>query len=268
MTARIRFIFIAALLGIITLFVLPIQALLLKLRSPLARKLPMVWHGLALRLIGMRVKVKGAPVSDRPLMIIANHTSWTDIPVLGSLVEVCFIAKQEVDEMPGAGLLARMQRTVFVKREEKRAVGKQVDAITERLVNGDAMVLFGEGSTGNGSHVGPFKSSLLGAAQYAVASGAVDKAIIQPVSIAYTGLHGIPLGHVTRARTSWCGIQELTPHAIYILLKSAWDVEVRFGEPMEFTNAANRRKLAVDTRQRVREMFVSSIHKRDNNLVS
>ena len=99
MTARIRFIFIAALLGIITLFVLPVQALLLKLRSPLARKLPMVWHGLALRLIGMRVKVKGAPVSDRPLMIIANHTSWTDIPVLGSLVEVCFIAKQEVDEM-------------------------------------------------------------------------------------------------------------------------------------------------------------------------
>lgn len=268
MIAKIRFFICMLILVIATIILFPIQYIFVKLKLRAVRKIPKLWHRLAMKLAGVRITVKGDIPQSRPLMIIANHTSWTDIPVLGSLMELCFIAKQEVNEMPGANLLARMQRTVFVKREEKRGVGNQVNEITQRLLDGDVMVLFGEGSTGNGSKVGQFKSSLLGAAQYAVSSGDIEKVMIQPVSIAYTGLQGIPLGHFTRTKSAWYGDLDLGPHALYILMKSSWDIEVSFGEAIEFTKESNRRQIALESQAQVRNMFVKSIHKRGDEVLA
>ena len=268
MIAYIRLMIMLLVLVPFTLLLLPFQILALALKLNVSKKIPLIWHRAVLRLVGIRVTLKGTIPTTGPLMIIANHISWTDIPVLGSIMELCFIAKQEVNEMPGAGFLSRMQRTVFVKREEKRAVGEQVNQITQRLLDGDVMVLFGEGSTGNGSRVGAFKSSLLGAAQYAISNSEIEKVIIQPVSIAYTGLQGMPLGHFTRAKAAWYGDLPLSPHAFYILLKSAWDVEVTFGEPIEFTKDSKRRVIAGEVRQQVRDMFVKSVHRRTDDVLA
>jgi len=267
MIARFRFVLVLICLLPITILLLPIQFIAVKLQLGLRKKIPLLWHRLALKLVGMNVVVKGNPPTHGSLFIVANHVSWTDIPVMGSIMELCFIAKQEVDELPGARTLARMQRTVFVKREEKNAVGEQVNEITQRILAGDVMVLFGEGSTGDGSHIGEFKSSLLGAAQYAITGGGVKEVIIQPVSIAYTGLQGMPLGRFTRSNTAWCGDLDLAPHALYIMLKSAWDVEVTFGEPIRFDEHTNRRKVASEVREQVRNMFVQSIHQRGEEVL-
>ena len=84
------------------------------------RPAPRLWHRLVLRLLGLRVRTVGEPAAARPLLIAANHISWTDVMVLGSLADVHFIAKSELASWPVLGTLARLQRTVFVEREARR----------------------------------------------------------------------------------------------------------------------------------------------------
>jgi 1-acyl-sn-glycerol-3-phosphate acyltransferase len=67
-------------------------------------------------LMGVRITVTGTAAGERPLLLLANHMSWLDIPVLASVAPVSFIAKKEVAGWPVVGFLARTQRTVFVDR--------------------------------------------------------------------------------------------------------------------------------------------------------
>lgn len=266
MIARIRLFLVIFTLGIITLCMIPVQWLALKLHLKISHTLPMIWHRLATRLVGLNIKVTGKVPHDRPMMIVANHVSWMDIPVLGTITELCFIAKHEVNSMPGANLLARLQRTIFVVREEKRKAGKQAQEITNRMLEGDAIVLFGEGTTHDGNRIGEFKSALLGAAQFALKEDEIENVLIQPVSIAYTKLHGMPLGRHARTKAAWYGDMTLGEHAINIILKGAWDVEVVFGEPVVFDESSNRRLVTRQVQAQVRNNFLNILHKRQNEL--
>ena len=73
--------------------------------------IPRLWHRLVVRALGFRVTVHGSDAGQRPLLIASNHISWTDIIILSSLAEVCFIAKSEIAGWPIFGTLARLQRT-------------------------------------------------------------------------------------------------------------------------------------------------------------
>ena len=142
-----------------------------------------LWHRFVCLLMGVRVTVTGAPTSERPLLLLANHASWLDIPILAAVAPVSFIAKSEVAAWPVVGFLARAQRSVFVERSRRHATGTQADEVAGRLSKGDIMVLFAEGTSGDGNQVLPFRSALVGAAQKAVGSNGV--ATVQPVAIAY-----------------------------------------------------------------------------------
>lgn len=238
-----------------TFLLAPVQALLLAFAPQPARRLPRFWHRLFLKLIGVRVHVHGQIATERPLMLVSNHVSWSDILVLGSIADVCFIAKDEVRSWPGINWLARLQRTVFVNRERKRDAGIQADTIAERLVEGDVMVLFAEGTTGNGQKLLPFKSALFGAAQSAIAQAGLERVAIQPVAIAYNGLHGMPLGRFHQALAAWPGDLELVPHLSRFLTEGAFDVDVGFGDAISFTAATRRREIADATHANVRNMF-------------
>jgi len=267
MTARLRLILVALILVPITLALIPVQFIAIKMIPKLARRLPVAWHRLMTRLIGIRVIVKGQIPKIRPVMIVSNHVSWMDIPVLGSVMDLCFIAKTEVGEMPVASLLAKLQRSVFVTREDRRGSGEQAKQITGRMLAGDVMVLFAEGTTGDGHRVHAFKSSLFGAAQYAVLEGDGRTVYIQPVAIAYTRLYGMPLGRYHQAEAAWPGNLALLSHARNFLLKGAYDVEVSFGEPIAFERDTKRRKIAADTRKSVRALFNRSMRQRGAELL-
>ena len=267
MIARLRLYIVIFILAIVTLFLIPVQWVAIKLNLGIARKLPMLWHKIATRFVGLKIRVSGNIPQTRPLMIVSNHISWMDIPVLGSIMELSFIAKSEVNEMAGANFLSRLQRTIYVVREDKRKAGKQAQEITQRMLQGDAMVLFGEGTTHDGNRVGTFKSALLGAAQFALKEDAVENVLIQPVSIAYTRLHGMPMGRYTRAKAAWYGDMRLGGHAINIMLQSAWDVEVIFGEPVVFDENSNRRQVTKEIQSQVRDNFLSTLHARKNEIV-
>ena len=137
-------------LGLAALVMPPmVLAQLVILKTGLARPalLPRLWHRFMLKLFGFRVRVHGEMARGRPLLIVANHISWTDIMVAGSLGEVAFVAKSEVASWPAIGPLSKLSRTVFVERDRKARAGTQAGELAGRLSAREAMVLFAEGST-------------------------------------------------------------------------------------------------------------------------
>ena len=155
--------------------------------------------------------------------------------------QVCFIAKSEISGWPIFGWLARLQRTFFIERDKPGKSGEQASELARRLAAGDVMVLFAEGSTSDGNLILPFKSTLFGAASAAIREGVAEKVHIQPVAITYMRVHGMPMGRQHRPLAAWIGDSDLVPHLGAILREGAMDVDIRFGEPIEF-NAASDRK--------------------------
>jgi lyso-ornithine lipid O-acyltransferase len=262
MMARLRLAFVFLGIFAATIVMAPAQLLAVWLGLPLARKIPVAWHRIALRLTGICVHVRGAPPKARPLLIVANHISWADIVVLGSIMELCFIAKSEVTGWPGIGWLARMQRTVFVDRSRKRETRNQNETIAARLLQGDAMVLFAEGTTGNGIKLLPFKSALFGSINQALEAAHVSHVTVQPVAIHYTLLHGLPLGRYHQAGAAWPGSIALAPHLMTFVAGGAWDVEVVFCPPADFSLDTPRKQIAASARKAVREAFIASARMR------
>lgn len=224
-----------------TMLLLPAHLLLLALDHPLARRLPRVWHRCARHLLGLRITCRGGPDGRRPLMLVANHASWLDIVVLASLADVAFVAKAEVRHWPVFGWLARWQRSVFVDRSARKTTATQIDAIAERLDRGEIIVLFAEGTTSDGNRVLSFKSALFGAARASAARSDAGSVLLQPVTIAYTGVHGLPMGRRHRFLAAWPGDVNLLPHLARVLRAGAIDATVSFGEPLPFDASADRK---------------------------
>ncbi len=259
MIATLRMFFAALILVLITLLLAPVQRFVIARRWRLAERLPVVWHKIACRVIGIRVQIVGEPCRDRPLLIASNHQSWSDIMVLGMVMPLAFIAKSEVADWPVFGLLAKLQRTVFVERAARGRTGEQANSIAGRLLGGDAMVLFAEGTTSDGNEVLPFKTALFGAAQAAIVSSGTETVAVQPVAIAYTHASGLPLGRIGRPFAAWPGDVELMPHLTAVLKEGAVDVEISFGPPIPFTRASDRKAVARDCEAAVAKMLAASL---------
>jgi len=239
----------------VTLLLLPFQLLGLRFNWKIRRFLPRLWHRVACRVLGIRVRVHGVLEAKRPLLLAANHASWKDILVLGSVADVVYIAKSEVRGWPVFGILARLQATIFVEREQRQKTGEQVNEIAERLAAGEVVVLFPEGTTSDGNRLLEVKSSLFGAAASAVPHAPDGIVHIQPVSIAYTGLHGMAMGRYHRPIAAWPGDIELLPHLMGILRAGAVDVDVDFGERVDYTRTSNRKAVSRTVEARIRAML-------------
>ena len=244
--ARLRATILAAAFILFTLPLMPVQWLLLKLRSPAARSFPHWYHRQVARLFGIHIRIVGKPVTGEGVLMVGNHTSWADIIIFSAATPLSFVAKAEVGTWPFFGTLARLQRTVFVERNRRSATGAVADAINQRLAAGDALLLFPEGTSHDGNSVLPFKSALLGAAEARLAGGAHVK--VQPVSVAFTGLHGLPMGRENRPLFAWYGDMEMVPHLWEALLAGPLDVEVRFHEPLSLERM-DRKTLAAKAQE-------------------
>ncbi len=247
----------------LALFALPgigAQWIMVKARLPLQSHFPVLFHRYASRVIGMRRKVEGQISGRRPLMLVANHVSWLDIIALSAVAPVSFIAKSEVESWGIFGIFARLQRSVFVDRQRRTATKSVNSTIAERLKSGDVMVLFGEGTTGDGVRIKPFRSALIGAASEAGRLEGADAASIwlQPVSIAYTGLHGLPASRYDRAHTAWYGDMELLPHLKSIFRGDPMEVTISFGEALAFDLDSDRKQLAKHLEMVTRDMTVTA----------
>lgn len=226
----------------LTLASIPLQAAFLALGWTRAYvRFPRAYHRLCLRILGIEVVVRGTRSPRRPTLFISNHSSYLDIPVLSAVADVSFVAKSEVNDWPFFGLLARLQRTVFVEREKRTKAQEQRDSIAGRLQAGDCLVLFPEGTSSDGNRTLPFKTAL-----FSVAGTKVDDApvLVQPVSVTATHLDGLPLGHVWRALYAWYGDMELPPHLWRMVRAGRLRVVVEFHEALTVDQVGSRKALA------------------------
>ncbi len=128
--------------------------------------------------IGVRVKVKGAAVG-RHTLIVANHTSWLDILILGGSLNSRFVAKDDL----GHGFihwLADQNGTIYVKRSHVKGAKDQAVALARALDADKPVAIFPEATTGPGTRLLPFRSTLLEAANYAA-----NDVEVRPVAIDY-----------------------------------------------------------------------------------
>jgi len=245
---------------LVTLLLIPVQWLGVKLHARWRRSLPHIYHRFVCRLMGARITVVGTPAKGG-VLLTANHTGWIDIPVLSAVAPVSFVAKQEVNRWPFFGTLARLQRTVFVRRERSKALEDR-DNIRRRLSDGDALVLFPEGTSSDGNRVLPFKSSLLSAAELALGEGtegAARHAPVQPVSVSYVGLHGVPMGREKRPLIAWYGDMDLLSHLWEALGAGPIDVVVELHPPLTIDEAGGRKELAAAAEAAVRGGVVRAL---------
>jgi lyso-ornithine lipid O-acyltransferase len=223
-----------------TVVLMPVQGIGLLLGRGWVAQLPMFYHRRCCRILGLNVRRIGQPVNSRPVLFVSNHISYTDISVLGSLIPGSFVAKAEIAGWPFFGWLAKLQRSVFVDRQV-RSTARQRDAIAERLADKDALILFPEGTSGDGNVLLPFKSAL-----FSVVFGRDrDQQIaVQPVSIAYTKLDGMPIGRRLRPFFAWYGDMTLPPHLWNFLGLGTVEVVVEFHPSTTVADWSSRKELA------------------------
>ncbi|MCC6716611.1 MAG: 1-acyl-sn-glycerol-3-phosphate acyltransferase [Acetobacteraceae bacterium] len=171
------------------------------------------WSGLC-TILRLRIRITGAiahPTPDgRPVVYVSNHSSWLDILVLGARLDACFSAKEEVAKWPLIGTIARLGRTVYVRRK-RNSTARERDEMRARLAAGDNLVLFPEGTTSDGARVLPFRSAFLSIAEIPATSDGKPP-IVQPISLVYDRLAGLPTGRVTRPILAWYGDMEIASH--------------------------------------------------------
>jgi len=193
--------------------------------------------GAAGRIIGARRRVVGVPLR-RDVIFVANHVSWTDILVLAGTTGTAFIAKGELAGAPLVGWLCRLNRTIFVRREDRLRVGEQVNEVRAALADGWALTLFPEGTTGDGVTLAPFKSAL-----FAAVDPPPPGTRIQPVRIDY--------GAAT-PEVAWVGDEPGLSHVRRVLARrGSFVATLTFLDPFDPRSHPGRKALAAEARARI-----------------
>lgn len=201
-----------------------------------------LWSRGLCALLGVRLEVCGAPPRGGALLV-SNHLSYLDVVVLGALFPCTFVSKAEVARWPVIGFLARAMGTVFLQREEKRALRGVNEILAARLARGEALVLFPEGTSTSGAEVLAFRPALL---EPAVALG-------RPVHFAALQYATPPGERPASEAVCWWGDMTFGSHLLGLLALSGVEASVVFGaEPLR---ATDRKELAL----RLRHAVVASL---------
>ncbi|HEY6047990.1 MAG TPA: lysophospholipid acyltransferase family protein [Sphingomicrobium sp.] len=186
------------------------------------------------RALGARVRVVGTP-AGRHTLLVANHTSWFDILLLGGFVGSAFVSKDNL----GHGLLhwlADQNGTIYVKRSHVKGAKDQALALAKALEAEKPVTVFPEGTTGPGSHLLPFRSTLLEAANYAA-----KDVEVRPVAIDYGE---------AREEFGWFG-NEPGKDNVLRLLGRRGTVPVTIHVLAALNRAGDRKQLTHEARERI-----------------
>lgn len=211
-----------------------------QLDAPTQQRTVERWAHDFLNQAGITLQVKGQAVAQGPVLFVANHQSWLDIPTLHAARNCRFISKAEIARWPLVGDLARAAGTLFIQRSSRRDTQRTVQAMVEALKQGDILTVFPEGTTGNGRELLPFHGNMLQAA--------IDADVpVQPVAMTFVD-----------ARTGQSSYVPCEAYEDEPMLRSLWRTigtehlvaVVHYGKP-EKANGRDRRTWAQDLRSRV-----------------
>jgi 1-acyl-sn-glycerol-3-phosphate acyltransferase len=202
------------------------------------------WAGTVCRIFGLERRVSGQ-LGPGPLLVVANHISWIDIPLLHSLGSMGFVGKAEIDAWPVLGWMARVGETVFHQRGSHDSASGVVTAMTERLRAGRRVAIFPEGGILPGAEIKRFHARMFGAA-------IADGAPVQPVMLRYSR-RGVLHHDITfRPREHFLG------NFLRLLAQPKCIAEIRLLPPID-PALMQRRQLAGETEAAVRSAFASEL---------
>ncbi len=198
------------------------------------------------RILGLRVRVIGSlasNTSERPVLFVSNHSSWVDVPVIGGVLDGCFVAKGDVARWPVIGTIAQLGRTVFVSRK-RGTVNQERDEMQRVLDRGDNLIMFPEGTSSDGSRVLPFRSSFFALAEAGRNTDPSKLPIIQPVSVVYDRLNGLPTGRANRPVFAWYGDMDIASHFWQLSQNTNLRVTVLLHAPLDPARYPDRKALS------------------------
>ncbi len=201
-----------------------------------------VWSREMLGRIAIDLVVRGQPASKGPMLLVANHISWLDIASLHAAGFCRFVSKADIKKWPVIGTLATGVGTLFIERESRRDAMRVVQHMTERLLAGDVIGVFPEGTTSDGQTLLPFHANLFQAAITA-------NAPVQPVSLQF-------IDTVTGQRSAapcYVGDDTLVGSIWRTLRASNIAVVITFGEP-QFAGGRDRRAWALDAKAAIEKL--------------
>jgi 1-acyl-sn-glycerol-3-phosphate acyltransferase len=118
------------------------------------------WARGFVRIANLKLEVRGTPPKP-PFLLVSNHLSYMDVAALRSIVECVFVAKADIEGWLMAGTMIRNLGIIYINRENRRDIPRAGAKVIQALESGEAVTIFAEGTTGDGSSILPFKSSFL-----------------------------------------------------------------------------------------------------------
>lgn len=235
--------------GLLCIISIPPQAVVVLFTSGKgAYFLPKIFHIISSRLFGIRVKIKGTPHISSQTLFICNHLSYLDIPAIGSVLSGAFVAKNEVAGWPVFGILAKLQKTLFISRSARQAAQERA-AFEKRLSEGQSMILFPEGTSTDGRQIAPFKSSLFAA----FADNKNLEIMTQAMTINILSINGKSAADQNiRDQYAWYGDMELPPHLWAFAGMSGCEVELVFHDAQPIDHSLDRKSMARKFEEQVR----------------
>jgi 1-acyl-sn-glycerol-3-phosphate acyltransferase len=204
---------------------------------------PKIFLAWAARMAGARVTRIGVPLR-RDVFYIANHLSWIDILAIAGQSGTAFVAKEELRAAPVVGWLSTLNRTVFVKRENRMGVAEQINQLRDALEENWSVTVFPEGTTTDGLSLLPFKTSML-----RVLEPAPPGVMVQPVLLEY--------GAVSE-EIGWVGTESGVDNAKRMLSRpGSFPLRVHFLEPFQPGDFPGRKAIAAESRRRIEEALVA-----------
>jgi len=203
------------------------------------QQLVQAWASALLVQAGIRLEVVGQPVAQGPVLLVANHISWLDIPVMHAARFCRFVSKDDVRRWPLIGRLATAAGTLYIARSSRRDAHRMVHTIADSLRAGDVVAVFPEGTTSDGRTLLPFHSNLL---QAAIATDVP----VQPVALRFV------VGATAQPSTapSYAGDDSLLGSIWRTLRADQLVAQVHYGLP-QTAHGRDRRSWNADLRQQV-----------------
>ena len=239
--------FVARTLGIIVLLLIFVPLHYLYRLFAYGSPFPMYFLRYTAWVVGARVRVVGTPLR-RDVFFISNHLSWIDVLALAGASGTAFVAKQELGEVPIIGWLCGLNRTVFVKRENRFSVADQINALKEALVDNWSVTVFPEGTVTDGQSLLPFKSSML-----SVLEPPPPGVLVQPCVVDY--------GPVAE-EIGWVGEESGANNAKRIMARpGSFVLTIHYLDPFSPEEFRGRKAIAAKARQEIEAKLVETLGK-------
>ncbi|MEY3909807.1 MAG: hypothetical protein RIT47_498, partial [Pseudomonadota bacterium] len=200
----------------------------------ISRVLIQHWAKRLLRILKIKITLSGEVLKflgKDSYLVVSNHISWLDIPVIFSLKPITFVSATDIKTWPIIGMLAKISGAIFVDRDRKSSLIEVIQAMNQHFKNDkQSICIFPEGITSNGYQVLPFKSNLF-------QSAFESNKLLLPLSIKYKE------NNVITNRTSFHGSTTLLQSFKRVAKSNHIEVDVNIGYPMKPTQS--RKDLSV-----------------------